>query len=257
LQQDFAAFEQEASQTIATSLASILDPAIPSSSNLFALRLQDTPSQASALRSFVAKLQIHTSTSIQEDVGLLPSARRHVEQLLTAVERMIIDYLCRPVADCLASAHETAWSSGGCPSGSENPTDMGDSLPSFTLQPSEHVTVVGEYLLSLVQELEPVVFGASGSEQKISSNFRDVAFWLERVCQSVSDLFLDRVRKITKYSSSSASQIGVDLDYIGKVFAGMHNVVIQSVPNQIVYSYGVFTNSPARSNNQTVDSVGD
>lgn len=122
-------------------------------------------------------------------------------------------------------------------------------LPSFSLPPSEYITHIGEHLLTLVQQLEPLFVkhrdsavmqdmrGGGGREgadadadagldgdadaDGADSDDNDALFWLEMVSQGVVKLLLAKMQKIKKLSPLGSKHLSSDMDYLINVLRAL------------------------------------
>lgn len=101
-------------------------------------------------------------------------------------------------------------------------------LPSFSAYASPHVTSMGEYLLTLPQQLEPVMMGGSGSGQALDTgddNVEDSQIfateWMFKVAEGATSLYTDQLRGIQLLSDRGAQQLCADIDYLSKVLSAL------------------------------------
>eukprot|EP00742_Colponemidia_sp_Colp-10_P007584 GILJ01008175.1.p1 GENE.GILJ01008175.1~~GILJ01008175.1.p1 ORF type:complete len:800 (-),score=169.88 GILJ01008175.1:8-2386(-) len=105
-----------------------------------------------------------------------------------------------------------------------------DVSDSFSLAPQEYMTQIGDHLLTLVQQLEPLTAGGSptmdeqsmevpGDSDLSSSSAASSGEWLPTVAMAVMDGFLQQVLKIESLSEKGCSQLNVDLGYLVNVLS--------------------------------------
>lgn len=110
-------------------------------------------------------------------------------------------------------------------------------LPSFSLPPSERITHVGEHLLNLVQQLEPLLrrerANSVGAEDgdgdgvdgaaaaAVSSGEHGLSFWMSRMATGVTQLLLVQVSSIERLTAHGCAQLSTDLDYLGNVLRAL------------------------------------
>ena len=150
-------------------------------------------------------------------------------RLLSSLHEAVFDVMFAPIAGRLQSF--SAWKQwrGASASGSLGviTTEVRDdgsegevALPSFSLQPSEYSTIIGEYLLSLVAVLEPFV--ASEAAESPQCAELDAAYWLSRLGAATCDLLGRRIGALpSPLAPSTVRQLQSDLDYLGNVLSAM------------------------------------
>ncbi|MCO5569270.1 hypothetical protein L7F22_022982 [Adiantum nelumboides] len=99
-------------------------------------------------------------------------------------------------------------------------------LPSFSAYASPHVTSMGEYLLTLPQQLEPVMMGGDGQTLDTGGdNAYDSQFfateWMFKVAEGATSLYTDQLRGIQFLSDRGAQQLSADIDYLSKVLSAL------------------------------------
>ncbi|KAI5075080.1 hypothetical protein GOP47_0009156 [Adiantum capillus-veneris] len=101
-------------------------------------------------------------------------------------------------------------------------------LPSFSAYASPHVTSMGEYLLTLPQQLEPIMIGGGGSGQTsdiAGDSINDSQFfateWMFKVAEGATSLYTDQLRGIQFLSDRGAQQLSADIDYLSKVLSAL------------------------------------
>jgi hypothetical protein len=108
----------------------------------------------------------------------LPLTSQRVAAFSDTVNELVYDVLISKVRHCLSEvARLPIWSSveeqGGLP------------LPSFSAYPQAYVTSVGEYLLTLPQQLEPLAEGISGNESGNDEAQFFATEWIFKVMDAV------------------------------------------------------------------------
>eukprot|EP00743_Colponemidia_sp_Colp-15_P007492 GILK01008097.1.p1 GENE.GILK01008097.1~~GILK01008097.1.p1 ORF type:complete len:819 (+),score=178.51 GILK01008097.1:22-2457(+) len=106
-----------------------------------------------------------------------------------------------------------------------------DVSDSFSLAPQEYMTQIGDHLLTLVQQLEPLTAAGSpkteeqstevpaGDSDVSSTSAGSSGEWLPTVAMAVMDGFLQQVMKIDALSEKGCSQLNVDLGYLVNVLS--------------------------------------
>mmetsp|Transcript_25395 Transcript_25395/g.100235 ORF Transcript_25395/g.100235 Transcript_25395/m.100235 type:complete len:196 (-) Transcript_25395:1258-1845(-) len=105
--------------------------------------------------------------------------------------------------------------------GSDNKSEHegGADVPEFSITPMAYATEVGEHLLKIPQQLEPYIpddqdailaFPSSTSgTSDLEMNF--ARRWIGAIANGAMELYVERILRLPKLSSSGASQLAVDL----------------------------------------------
>mmetsp|Transcript_24524 Transcript_24524/g.33821 ORF Transcript_24524/g.33821 Transcript_24524/m.33821 type:complete len:803 (+) Transcript_24524:165-2573(+) len=101
-------------------------------------------------------------------------------------------------------------------------------LPTFSAYPKEYVTGVGEYLLTLPQQLETLSLAVSGGSER-EEEAEDVAFlasnWLTKVASGAAEMYTEELLKVEHLSDKGAQQVAADLEYLCNVYAALGEMV--------------------------------
>ncbi|KAK3261243.1 hypothetical protein CYMTET_29841 [Cymbomonas tetramitiformis] len=102
-------------------------------------------------------------------------------------------------------------------------------LPSFAAYPKENVTAVGEYLLTLPQQLEVLSGNSGGDGREGEEAAEDLAFfastWLTKVTTGTAEAYLEELLRIPHLSQKGAQQAAADLEYLCNVYAALGEMV--------------------------------
>ena len=126
-------------------------------------------------------------------------------------------------------------------------------LPTFNAYALPYITVIGEYLLTLPQQLEPMAqvaseamhsytpspspssptdaplppgeeggdeAGAAGGEEDAGAYF--VREWMHRVAEGASSLYVEQLRAIPRISDRGAQQLSADIEYLSSVLSVLY-----------------------------------
>lgn len=105
----------------------------------------------------------------------------------------------------------------------------GGDLPDYSFAPQEFITVIGQYLLTLPQHLEPLLltpsqqlklalelcderYGRLGTTNEASADIL-----LSLVTDECCALYVERIGKVAEISASGAKQMACDIEYLGSV----------------------------------------
>mmetsp|Transcript_25397 Transcript_25397/g.100247 ORF Transcript_25397/g.100247 Transcript_25397/m.100247 type:complete len:463 (-) Transcript_25397:1023-2411(-) len=123
--------------------------------------------------------------------------------------------------------------------GSDNKSEHegGADVPEFSITPMAYATEVGEHLLKIPQQLEPYIpddqdailaFPSSTSgTSDLEMNF--ARRWIGAIANGAMELYVERILRLPKLSSSGASQLAVDLDYVCSVLNALGVSVLGTV----------------------------
>ncbi|KAK6155874.1 hypothetical protein DH2020_010122 [Rehmannia glutinosa] len=172
-----------------------------------ALRLVDVPEKARKLLNLLEQ-------SKDPRFHALPLASQRVAAFAEAVNELVYDVLILKVRQHFSDLSRLAiWSSVEEPSAYP--------VPSFSAYPQSYVTNVGEYLLTLPQQLEPLAEGISNSD----SNAEEAQFfateWMFKVAEGATALYVEQLRGIQKITDRGAQQLFVDIEYLSNVLSAL------------------------------------
>nr|BAD45448.1 oligomeric golgi complex 7-like [Oryza sativa Japonica Group] len=144
----------------------------------------------------------------------LPLTSQRVAAFSDTVNELVYDVLISKVRQRLNEvARLPIWSSveepGGLP------------LPSFSAYPQAYVTSVGEYLLTLPQQLEPLAEGISGGEAGNEEAQFFATEWIFKVAEGATALFMEQLRGIHYITDRGAQQLAADIEYLSNVLSAL------------------------------------
>ncbi|KAF2535901.1 hypothetical protein F2Q68_00021263 [Brassica cretica] len=173
-----------------------------------AIRLVDVPEKARKLLNLLEQ-------SKDPRFHALPLASQRVAAFADTVNELVYDILISKVRQRLGEVSRLPiWSSV------EEQTAF--ALPNFSSYPQAYVTSVGEYLLTLPQQLEPLAEGISTNGD---SNNEDAQFfateWMFKVAEGATALYMEQLRGIQYISDRGAQQLCVDIEYLSNVLAAL------------------------------------
>uniref|UniRef100_A0A0D9WT34 Conserved oligomeric Golgi complex subunit 7 n=1 Tax=Leersia perrieri TaxID=77586 RepID=A0A0D9WT34_9ORYZ len=171
--------------------------------DIAAIRLMDLPDKSRKL-----------FTSKDPRFHALPLASQRVAAFSDTVNELVYDVLISKVRQRLNEvARLPIWSSleeqGGLP------------LPSFSAYPQAYVTSVGEYLLTLPQQLEPLAEGISGSEAGNEEAQFFATEWIFKVAEGATAMFMEQLRGIHYITDRGAQQLAADIEYLSNVLSAL------------------------------------
>ncbi|XP_066379959.1 conserved oligomeric Golgi complex subunit 7-like [Miscanthus floridulus] len=144
----------------------------------------------------------------------LPLTSQRVATFSDTVNELVYDVLISKVRQRLSEvARLPIWSSveeqGGLP------------LPSFSAYPQAYVTSVGEYLLTLPQQLEPLAEGISGNEAGNDEAQFFATEWIFKVAEGATALFMEQLRGIHYITDRGSQQLAADIEYLNNVLSAL------------------------------------
>ncbi|XP_072995100.1 conserved oligomeric Golgi complex subunit 7 [Typha latifolia] len=172
-----------------------------------ALRLTDVPEKAKKLFNLLEQ-------SKDPRFHALPLTSQRVAAFSDTVNELVYDVLLSKVRQRLSDvARSPIWSSV------EEPSSL--PLPSFSAYPQTYVTSVGEYLLTLPQQLEPLVEGISGNETSNEEAQFFATEWMFKVAEGATALFMEQLRGIHFITDRGAQQLSADIEYLSNVLSAL------------------------------------
>ncbi|EYU24953.1 hypothetical protein ABFS82_06G047400 [Erythranthe guttata] len=181
-----------------------------------ALRLVDAPEKARRLFNLLEQ-------SKDPRFHALPLASQRVAAFADAVNELVYDVLILKVRQHFNELSRLpVWSS--VEETSAHP------VPSFSAYPQPYVTNVGEYLLTLPQQLEPLAEGISNSEANAEEAQFFATEWMFKVAEGATALYIEQLRGIQKITDRGAQQLSVDIEYLSNVLSAL------SMPTPLVLS---------------------
>ncbi|XP_020112977.1 conserved oligomeric Golgi complex subunit 7 [Ananas comosus] len=172
-----------------------------------ALRLTDVPEKAKKLFNLLEQ-------SKDPRFHALPLTSQRVAAFSDTVNELVYDVLISKVRQRLSDVSRLPiWSSV------EEPSAL--PLPTFSAYPQAYVTSVGEYLLTLPQQLEPLVEGISGSEAGNEEAQFFATEWMFKVAEGATALFTEQLRGIHFITDRGAQQLSADIEYLSNVLSAL------------------------------------
>ncbi|CAN6163128.1 unnamed protein product [Urochloa humidicola] len=175
--------------------------------DIAAIRLSDLPEKSKKLLTVLEQ-------SKDPRFHALPLTSQRVAAFSDTVNELVYDVLISKVRQRLSEvARLPIWSSveeqGGLP------------LPSFSAYPQAYVTSVGEYLLTLPQQLEPLAEGISGNEAGNDEAQFFATEWIFKVAEGATALFMEQLRGIHYITDRGAQQLAADIEYLSNVLSAL------------------------------------
>ncbi|KAH6756445.1 conserved oligomeric Golgi complex component-related / COG complex component-like protein [Perilla frutescens var. hirtella] len=172
-----------------------------------ALRLVDAPEKARKLFNLLEQ-------SKDPRFHALPLASQRVAAFSEAVNELVYDVLILKVRQHFNDlSHLPIWSSVEEPSAYP--------VPSFSAYPQSYVNNVGEYLLTLPQQLEPLAEGISSSDANAEEAQFFATEWMFKVAEGATALYVEQLRGIQKITDRGAQQLSVDIEYLSNVLSAL------------------------------------
>eukprot|EP00262_Sarcandra_glabra_P002656 TRINITY_DN13063_c0_g1_i1.p1 TRINITY_DN13063_c0_g1~~TRINITY_DN13063_c0_g1_i1.p1 ORF type:complete len:565 (-),score=93.71 TRINITY_DN13063_c0_g1_i1:200-1783(-) len=172
-----------------------------------ALRLTDVPVKARRLFNLLDQ-------SKDPRFHALPLASQRVAAFADTVNELVYDVLISKVRQRLSDVSRLPiWSSIDEPSAFP--------LPSFSAYPQPYVTSVGEYLLTLPQQLEPLAEGISSSEANTDEAQFFATEWMFKVAEGATALYMEQLRGIQYITDRGAQQLSADIEYLSNVLSAL------------------------------------
>ncbi|KAL1362471.1 hypothetical protein AAHE18_03G083700 [Arachis hypogaea] len=174
--------------------------------DMAALRLVDVPEKARKLLNLL-------NQSKDPRFHALPHASQRVAAFADTVNELVYDVLISKVRQRLSDVSRLPiWSSVE--------EQSAFHLPTFSAYPQSYVTSVGEYLLTLPQQLEPLAEGISSSENNDEAQFFATE-WMFKVAEGATALYIEQLRGIQHISDRGAQQLSVDIEYLSNVLSAL------------------------------------
>ncbi|XP_054816180.1 conserved oligomeric Golgi complex subunit 7 [Prosopis cineraria] len=170
------------------------------------LRLVDVPEKAKKLFNLL-------NQSKDPRFHALPLASQRVAAFADTVNELVYDVLISKVRQRLSDVSRLPiWSSVE--------EQSAFPLPTFSAYPQSYVTSVGEYLLTLPQQLEPLAEGISNSDTSEEAQFFATE-WMFKVAEGATALYIEQLRGIQYISDRGAQQLSVDIEYLSNVLSAL------------------------------------
>ncbi|GER46531.1 conserved oligomeric Golgi complexcomponent-related / COG complex component-related [Striga asiatica] len=184
--------------------------------DMAAVRLVDVPEKARKLMNLLEQ-------SKDPRFHALPMASQRVAAFAEAVNELVYDVLILKVRQHFRDLSRLpVWSSVE--------EQSAHRIPSFSAYPQPYVTNVGEYLLTLPQQLEPLAEGISSSDANAEEAQFFATEWMFKVAEGATALYIEQLRGIQKVTDRGAQQLSVDIEYLSNVLSAL------SMPTPLVLS---------------------
>lgn len=175
--------------------------------DIAAIRLSELPDKSKKLLTVLEQ-------SKDPRFHALPLTSQRVAAFSDTVNELVYDVLISKVRQRLSEvARLPIWSSveeqGGLP------------LPSFSAYPQAYVTSVGEYLLTLPQQLEPLAEGITGNEAGNDEAQFFATEWIFKVAEGATALFMEQLRGIHYITDRGSQQLAADIEYLNNVLSAL------------------------------------
>ncbi|KAL2555979.1 conserved oligomeric Golgi complex component-related protein [Forsythia ovata] len=172
-----------------------------------AVRLVDVPEKARKLFNLLEQ-------SKDPRFHALPLASQRVATFAEAVNELVYDVLILKVRQHFNDlSHLPIWSSVE--------EQSAYHLPSFSAYPQSYVSNVGEYLLTLPQQLEPLAEGISNSDANAEEAQFFATEWMFKVAEGATALYTEQLRGIQYITDRGAQQLSVDIEYLSNVLSAL------------------------------------
>lgn len=172
-----------------------------------AVRLVDVPEKARKLFNLLDQ-------SKDPRFHALPLASQRVAAFAEAVNELVYDVLISKVRQRLSEVSRMPiWSAAE--------EQNAFRLPTFSAYPQPYVTSVGEYLLTLPQQLEPLAEGISNSDANNDEAQFFATEWMFKVAEGATALYMEQLRGIQYITDGGAQQLSVDIEYLSNVLSAL------------------------------------
>ncbi|XP_057524780.1 conserved oligomeric Golgi complex subunit 7 isoform X1 [Amaranthus tricolor] len=171
------------------------------------VRLVDAPEKARKLYSLLEQ-------SKDPRFHALPLASQRVATFAETVNELVYDVLISKVRQCLSNVSRMPiWASA------EETSAF--PLPSFSAYPQSYVTSVGEYLLTLPQQLEPLIEGIASDDANTDEAQIFATEWMFKVAEGATAIYMEQLRGIQYITDRGAQQLSVDIEYLTNVLSAL------------------------------------
>jgi hypothetical protein len=156
---------------------------------------------------------------------VLEAVKQDVFNLSSHVHKFAFDIVFAPLRLHLTDVpNMTVWKS-------ENAgMALTSNLPDFSLSPQEYITQIGQYLMTLPQQLEPFTMSDTpmltvalrhgklpyvGELSEMPEHMSSL--WLESVARGTMHIYTEQILKIRELTEQSTKQLITDIDYLSNV----------------------------------------
>ncbi|XVF08464.1 hypothetical protein REPUB_Repub07fG0005500 [Reevesia pubescens] len=172
-----------------------------------AVRLVDVPEKARKLFNLLDQ-------SKDPRFHALPFASQRVTAFAETVNELVYDVLISKVRQRLSDVSRL-------PIWSAVEEQSAFPLPTFSAYPQSYVTSVGEYLLTLPQQLEPLAEGISNSDANNDEAQFFATEWMFKVAECATALYMEQLRGIQYITDRGVQQLSVDIEYLSNVLSAL------------------------------------
>ncbi|KAH9309805.1 hypothetical protein KI387_037716 [Taxus chinensis] len=181
--------------------------------DMAALRLIDAPEKARRLSNLLEQAK-------DPRFHALPHTSQRVGAFSDAVNELVYEVLILKIRYRLKDVSRMAiWTLVE--------EDNAFSLPSFSAYPQPYITSIGEYLLTLPQQLEPLALGGgtTGLNTHADASTDEAQFfateWMFKVAEGATTLYIEQLRGIQSISDRGAQQLSADIEYLCNVLSAL------------------------------------
>lgn len=175
----------------------------PLSTDAVHLRLVKSPERLAKLLKLAASTQ-------ESRFMALPNAAAQLDMLNKAVQTAVYDVLLAKVRQQLVGFSQLpVW---------RKTAESSVAVPSFSAYASGYVTVIGDYLMTLPQQLEVLM----SDEGEDADGEELAAEWLDKVVTGAAALYEDQVLALPQLSYPGGVQLAADVEYFCNVMSALH-----------------------------------
>jgi len=187
---------------------------------------KERPAEFSALNELVQKLQ-----TAGESAVVLSSVSEQLQALNERVHTFAFDIVFIQIRQQLAQTPKLqVWSAKSPESGAA----LSDELPTFSLSPLGYITHIGDYLLTLPQQLEPFITQENPAlEAAMKAGnlpFPDLqdedehhpgTYWIGSIARGTMHAYTESILRIHELTPYSTQQLLADIDYFCNVLEAL------------------------------------
>lgn len=123
-----------------------------------------------------------------------------------------------------------------------NQSNTTSDLPDYSFVPLEYITLVGQYILTLPQHLEPLLISQSDalktslelSDTKYGKDTNSADILLSLIADECCALYQEQISRLTVLSKSGVKQLATDIEYLGSVFEELGLSLGTNLQNTVV-----------------------
>ncbi|XP_044180833.1 conserved oligomeric Golgi complex subunit 7-like [Acropora millepora] len=208
---------------------------------------KERPAEFNALNELKQKLK-----SAGESAVVLPVVADQFQSLNERVHTFAFDIIFIQIRQQLAQTPKLqVWSAKSPESGAA----LSDELPTFSLSPLGYITHIGDYLLTLPQQLEPFITqdnpGLAAAMKAGNLPFPDIqdqdehnpgSYWLGSIARGTMHVYTESILRIHELTPYSTQQLLADIDYFCNVLEALEvtpsqmlthiNVLLKASPDK-------------------------